>query len=167
MDSGRMVADETVKEITEKRLAEPDTKKGFILDGYPRHKKQIKDLEEIFQKLHQEEKDISVFYIYVSSQESRKRLGKRRVCYSCGSTYHLEINPPKKKNICDACGHKIERRKDDEPKAVSRRLRNFHSENDPLLDHFSARKILFRINGEQDIKKVQKDILADLKKTPS
>jgi adenylate kinase len=164
MDSGRMVPDKIIKEIMEKRLAEPDTNKGFILDGYPRHKKQIKDLEEILQELHEEEKHISVFYIYVSSQESRKRLGKRRVCYACGATYHLDINPPKKNNVCDVCGHKIERRKDDEPKAVSRRLRNFHSENDPLLDHFSTLKILFRINGEQDIAKVQKDILADLKK---
>jgi adenylate kinase len=74
----------------------------------------------------------------------------------------LAINPPKKKGVCDVCGHPVERRKDDEPEAISRRLRNFHQESDPLLDYFSTRNKVFLINGKQDIKKVQKDILKDL-----
>lgn len=161
MDYGRLVSDVITRKVMEKRLKKADIKNGFILDGFPRHKKQIKDLEEILAGI-PGEKDVSVFYIQISSEEVRKRLGKRRVCFNCGRTYHLDITPPKKKGICDACGHKIEPRKDDEPKAISRRLSNFHEENNPLLDYFSSKNILFRINGEQDIKKVQADISRDL-----
>ncbi|MDD5527857.1 MAG: nucleoside monophosphate kinase [Patescibacteria group bacterium] len=163
MDRGTLAPDKMVREIMEKRLKKSDTKNGFILDGFPRHYKQTRDLEEILSEFHESEKNVSVFYIYISPAEARRRLGKRRVCIACGRTYHLDINPPKKKGICDNCGHQIERRKDDEPSAVNRRLRNFHRENDPLLDYFSAQNILFRINGEQGIAKVQQDILKDIK----
>jgi adenylate kinase len=159
MDSGRLVPDKIVREVMEKRLTHPDTKHGFILDGFPRHLKQVRDLEEIIEEFHEAEKNVLVFYIYLSSAESKKRLGKRRVCIFCGRTYHLDINPPKKEGICDDCGHKPERRKDDSPTAIARRLRNFHSENDPLLDYFSKHNMLYRIDGEQKIDKVRADIL--------
>jgi len=162
MDSGRLVPDKLVREVMEKRLSQPDTRHGFILDGFPRHLAQVKDLEEIIGEFHEAEKNVLVFYIYISSAESKRRLGKRRVCYFCGRTYHLEVNSPKQKDLCDNCGYKLERRKDDEPKSVARRLRNFHRENDPLLDYFSQRNMLFRIDGEQPIDQVQKDILKDL-----
>jgi adenylate kinase len=164
MDSGRLVSDKVIREIMEKRLKKADTKNGFILDGFPRLISQVKDLEEILREHHEGEKDVLVFYIYISSKEIRKRLSKRRVCYSCGRTYHLEINPPKKKGVCDSCGHSVERRKDDEPEAISRRLENFHQENDPLLEYFSEHNHLYRINGEQSIDKVRTDIIRDLEK---
>jgi adenylate kinase len=163
MDSGRLVPDKLVREVMEKRLTRPDTKRGFILDGFPRHLKQVRDLEEIINEFHEAEKNVLVFFIYLSNAESKRRLGKRRVCYFCGQTYHLDVNPPKKPGICDNCGHRLQRRKDDGATAIARRLRNFHEENDPLLDYFSSRNMLFRIDGEQDIKKVQRDILQDLK----
>jgi len=163
MDSGLLVPDKVVREVMEKRLKKSDIKNGFILDGFPRHRPQIKDLKEILIKVHEAEKDVLVFYVQISPQEVRSRLGKRRVCFNCGRTYHLALNPPKKKGICDDCGHPVERRKDDEPAAISRRLSNFHKENDPVLDYFSTKNRLFWINGEQDIKKVQEDILEDLR----
>jgi adenylate kinase len=165
MDAGRLVSDKEVREVMEKRLKKPDTKNGFILDGFPRHAKQIKDLEEILQEFHEGERDILVFYIHISSKEIRKRLSHRRVCPDCSQTYHLEINPPKKKGVCDSCAGRLEKRKDDEPKSISRRLKIFHKDNDPMLDYFSLQNNLFRINGEQGIAKVQKDILKDLKNT--
>jgi adenylate kinase len=162
MDSGRLVSDKVIREIMERRLKQADTKNGFILDGFPRLITQIPDLEQILREHHEGEKDVLVVYVYVSAREVRKRLSKRRVCYNCGRTYHLDISKPKKKGICDACGHPIEKRKDDEPEAISRRLRNFHQENDPLLDYFSEHNKLYRIDGEQSINKVEKDILRDL-----
>ena len=164
IDFGQMVPDETVRKIMEKRLQHPDTKHGFILDGFPRRYEQIRDLEEILQEFHNEENNFFVIYIQVSARELRQRLGRRRVCSSCGHTYHLDINPPKVRGICDICGHPVERRKDDEPAFISRRLKIFHKENDPLLDYFSIRNVLFRINGEQGIAKVQAEILKDLKR---
>jgi len=164
MDSGRMVPDKLVREVMEKRLKEHDTSRGFILDGFPRHSRQTRDLAEILAEMGEQVKDVAVFYVYISAAEVRRRLSRRRVCYFCGRTYHLDVNPPKKKNICDFCGHRIERRKDDQPKAIFRRLRNFHRENDPLLDYFSRQNPVFRINGEQAIKKVQADILKDLRR---
>ena len=164
MEQGILVPDKLVRQVMEKRLSRPDTKNGFILDGFPRHYKQVRDLEEILAELHKGEKDMLAFYIYISPLEVRRRLGKRRVCYFCGQTYNLELNPPKKKGICDNCGHHLERRKDDEPSTITRRLRNFHRENDPLFDYFSARNILCRINGEQSIAGVQKDILKVLQR---
>jgi adenylate kinase len=164
MDSGRMIDDKIVRKIMEKRLQKSDTKHGFILDGFPRHAQQIKDLEEILQEFHEEDKDVLVFFIHISAREVRRRLGQRRVCYNCGRTYHLDFTPPKKKDTCDSCGYHLERRKDDEPKFITHRLEIFHKDNDPMLDYFSSHNNLFRINGEQSIKKVQADILRDLKK---
>jgi adenylate kinase len=163
MDSGRMIDDKIVRQIMEKRLQNPDTKNGFILDGFPRHAKQILDLEEILKEFHKEDKDVLVFFIYISAREVRRRLGHRRVCYNCGRTYHLDFTPPKKKGVCDSCGYKLERRKDDEPKFITHRLEIFHKDNDPMLNYFSSHNNLFRINGEQPIEKVQKDILKDLR----
>jgi adenylate kinase len=164
MDAGILVSDEVVKKVMEKRLAKDDTKNGFILDGFPRHLKQIDDLKGIIKEFHADKKDLLVFYIYLYPAETKKRLGRRRVCNICGRTYHLDINPPQVKGICDDCGSKLDHRKDDEPEAVARRLRNFHQENDPLIDYFSQQGVLYRIDGKQSIEKVQKDILKDLKK---
>ncbi len=164
MESGLMLPDKLIRKLMEKRLLLPDTKKGFILDGYPRRYRQIRDLEGLIKEFPGAEKNLLVFYIYISDAELKKRLSRRRVCYFCGRTYHLDINPPAKPGICDNCGHKIERRRDDDPAAITRRLRIFHRDSDPMIDYFSARNNLFRINGLQKISQVQKDILNDLKK---
>ncbi|MFA5248065.1 MAG: nucleoside monophosphate kinase [Patescibacteria group bacterium] len=156
--SGKFVENDIVEELLKKRLAKKDAKSGVIFDGFPRNFAQMSFLEKKLENSGKNKNKILVVYIHISDKEAKKRLSRRRVCF-CGATYHLDYNPPKKKDICDVCGKRLMHRADDKPDVVTRRLKLFHKENDPIMKHFVKEKILVKINGEQTIDKIQKDIL--------
>ena len=154
---GELVPDKLIQKILSKRLQQNDMICGFILDGFPRRFEQIQYLEEIKERFLSADDIFLAFYIDVSDKEVKERVTGRRVC-QCGAAYHLKYNPPKNDSICDICGHRIYRRQDDDPKIVEHRLKNFHQRIKPILKYFQSKKTLIKINGEQDIKGVQKDI---------
>ncbi len=157
LKKGELVPDDIVQNILLRRLEKKDTKKGFILDGFPRRIKQVHYLENI-KKIFLSSSDLLiVFYIKVSDQEAKARVIDRRVC-ECGAAYHLKYNPPKRRGICDVCGKKIYRRSDDDPKVVSKRLRDFHRRIKPIVDYFSRQGVLVEIDGEKKIEEVQEEL---------
>lgn len=160
---GRMVKNEIVWDLLEKRLAKKDAQKGVLFDGFPRNFKQTPYLSRLLENFNEEKYAILAFYIDISDREAKRRITGRRVCL-CGRSYHIEIDPPKKAGICDACGQKLEHRADDRPQVVLRRLKIFHHENEPLLKFFSDHGVLVRIDGEQSIGRVRADIIRNLKK---
>ena len=157
---GRLVPIKIIEVIIDKRLAKKDLKNGYILDGYPRNKKQLELLKKRIEKNSKDK--IIALYIKVSDKEVLNRMGGRRVC-DCGATYHIKFNPPQKKNICDECGDKLYIRNDDKPQVVKKRLLSFYKETNPLLDYFEKVGKLLEINGEQSINKVFRDIVKKLK----
>lgn len=162
LKKGKMVPDEIVEKIIDKRLKEKDVKKGFIVDGYPRNKKQLDNLLKRFKSMAGAKDLIFAVLINASAKEIRRRLGGRRVCI-CGASYHMEFNPPKRKNVCDLCGKKIYRRDDDKPAVISARIKLYERENAPLINYWRRQGKLIEINGERSIKKVQREILIKLK----
>ncbi|MCA9766175.1 MAG: adenylate kinase [Carnobacterium sp.] len=157
MDKGELVPDEVTNGIVKERLAESDTKDGFLLDGYPRTLNQANVLEGILKDLNK--KLDAVIYINVNKNILMERLTGRIICRSCGATYHKVYNPPKVEGTCDRCGkHEFYQREDDKPETVENRINvNLESTN-TLVDFYSKRNVLHTVNGEDDFQDVFKDI---------
>lgn len=156
IDKGALVPDEVTIGIVRERLSQEDCVKGFLLDGFPRTVAQASALEEIMKDLG---KQINyVLNINVDSGLLLKRLTGRRICKDCGSTYHLEFNPPAKEGVCDKCGGELYQRSDDNEETVANRLEVNIKQTKPLLDFYEELGYLKNINGEQHIDKVFADI---------
>ena len=156
LDSGKLVPDELVVAIVEDRLKEDDTKKGFLLDGFPRTVFQAEALDKFLQSI--DSKIDAVVNIEVDKSILVGRAVGRRICKNCGATFHIEFNPPRKSDICDVCGGELYQRSDDNEETVSKRIEVYLNETQPLIDYYKRQDILLTIDGEQDIKKVFQDI---------
>ncbi len=140
VEKGLLVPDEIVIAIVRKRLEEPDTEKGFILDGFPRTIVQARALEE-FAVI-----DAAV-YIYVPMEVAVERLSSRYVCPKCGRVYNLKFNPPKNDLVCDDDGTPLVRRKDDEPEVIRRRYEVYYQTFQPIIDYYMEKGILIKIDN--------------------
>jgi len=156
LDEGALVPDEVTNGIVEERLSKEDCQDGYLLDGFPRTIAQAEALEEITEKLNRQMD--YVIHIDVPKENLLVRLTGRRVCETCGATYHVENNPPKTPGICDRDGEKLIQRKDDTSETVQKRLKVYQEQTQPLLDFYKDKGILISINGDQHIDEVFTDI---------
>lgn len=149
IDRGALVPDEVTVGIVKERLAREDCGKGFILDGFPRNIPQAEYLDGILA----EKGDTldHVVEIHVSDEEIVKRLSGRRVCSSCGASYHTVYNPPPKEGLC-GCGGAIIQREDDREETVLKRLKTYHAQTEPLKDYYGKKGILLIVVGQEDIR---------------
>ncbi len=157
IDRGDLVPDDLTNELVKERLSKDDCQFGFILDGYPRNLSQAEYL-----LTHQ--KITHVLEIWISDEEAIKRISGRRICSNCGTTYHVLYNPPKQENVCDRCGGKLTQRDDDNEKSVKQRLKIYHQETESIINFFQKKNLLYRINGEQRISDVARDVYSVLDK---
>ena len=149
MDQGALVPDHVTIGIVKDRLSESDCKSGFLLDGFPRTVDQAKALDEILTSL--DSKIDYVINIDVDLDILKERLTGRRICRSCGATYHMIFNPPAVAGTGDKCGGELYQRKDDNEETVGNRLDVYVSQTKPLLDYYSLAGNLVNINGQQSI----------------
>lgn len=156
MDNGDLVPDEVTIGIVRERLSKDDCQKGFLLDGFPRTVAQAEALENILSDLNNQID--FVINIDVDKEILMDRLTGRRICKSCGSTYHLVFNPPAKEGVCDRCGGELYQRADDNAETVGNRLEVNLKQTKPLLDFYETKGYLRNINGQQDIRKVFADL---------
>lgn len=148
MDAGQLVPDEVIIGIVAERIEKSDCKNGYILDGVPRTLPQAEALERagvVFD---------AVVSIEVSDDEIVKRLSGRRVCETCGATFHVVDKPPAKDGVCDFCGAPLVIRKDDSPETIKSRLDVFHSETEPLKGFYETRGRLKLVPGVDSIDKI-------------
>ena len=136
MDAGKLVPDQVIIGIIAERLAEPDCRKGYILDGVPRTIAQAEALEEAGNQID------CVLDVEVPDQEILHRMIGRRSCPICGATYHLEAAPPKVEGKCDHCGNTLTQREDDKHETVISRLSTYHAQTEPLKKFYADRDIL-------------------------
>ncbi|UBH11115.1 adenylate kinase [Macrococcus armenti] len=162
MDNGELVPDEVTIGIVRERLLEEDAKKGFLLDGFPRTVEQAVALNEMLAEAGR--KIEAVVNIDVQEEELMNRLTGRRICETCGTTYHLVFNPPKVEGICDIDGGKLYQRADDNPETVRNRLDVNIKQTKPLVDFYTEQGVLFNIDGSKDIKDVTAEVEAVLQK---
>ncbi|NOX36517.1 MAG: adenylate kinase [Calditrichaeota bacterium] len=156
MDQGKLVSDDIMIKIIEKRIQQPDCQNGFILDGFPRTIPQAEALEALIQKLNSGK--LKVIEISVPDDEIIKRISNRRVCRNCGKDYNLLFNPPPPDNKCEVCGGEIIQRSDDAEETVRKRLTEYRNKTAALVEYYEKKNRLYRVNGMQSIDRVFEDI---------
>ena len=160
MDEGNLVPDEVTIGIVEERLQKDDCKDGFLLDGFPRTIAQAEALDTLLSSMNK--RIDHVLHIDVPEENLVERLTGRRICPSCGATYHVLYNPPKEEGKCDNDNSELIQRDDDQPETVKNRLAVNIKQTQPLLDFYQKQGYLKTINGNQDINDVFADIQAIL-----
>lgn len=159
-DRGDLVPDSIMVEMFLQRLAEPDSVKGAILDGFPRTIAQARALDEALAPLHRAIDQ--VIYLKADPNVLVRRLANRYICRAQQHPYNLITNPPKQPGICDIDGSPLYQRSDDTEEAVRRRLEIFFDETIKLLDYYGAKGKVREIDAEQPIPAVTVAILRAL-----
>jgi len=161
VEKGLLVPDHVVLEVLKQNLAKTKSKKGFILDGYPRTIDQAKALEGITGI-------DAIIQLTVPEKIIVERLSTRRICKNCGEVYNVRYLKPKREGICDKCGGPLYQRTDDTPKVIKDRIKVYENQTQPILQHYKQKKTRFvefkTENIDMPPEVAVEAILGDLKK---
>ena len=157
MEEGKLVPDEVVSGIIKARLQQDDCKGGFILDGFPRTIPQAEALDKMGIVIDK------VIDIEVPDEKIVERMSGRRVCESCGASYHLLYKKPEKEGVCGKCGGALVQRKDDHPDTVKERLKVYHEQTEPLKAYYEKQGKLAVVEGQEDVADTSRLTLEALK----
>ena len=161
VDRGLLVPDDVTNGIVRERLRQADCQNGFLLDGYPRTIAQAEALDRMLAEMGRRLEH--VINLKVDRKLLLARLTGRRICKSCGATFHLVFNPPGREGVCDRCGGELFQRSDDTEEKVGTRLDEYTNKTAPLLDYYREKGLLREVDGEQDIERVTAAITAILR----
>lgn len=156
IDNGQLVPDRLTIDLVKDRLSKDDCKNGYLLDGFPRTVSQAEALE-FFLEENNEKLGIALL-IEVPRGYILERMTGRRVCPSCGASYHIKYNPPKNSFKCDVCGTEVIQRADDTESTVNNRLDIYDEQTQPLIDYYKNKNLLSVVDGTQAINNVFKNI---------
>lgn len=145
MDAGQLVPNDIVIGIIRDFLKQDSCKNGFILDGFPRSIPQAEALDAMGVKID------AVVSIEVADEKIVERMSGRRVCPTCGASYHILYKPSEKEGICTKCGADLIIRKDDNPDTVLARLHTYHEQTEPLKGYYANKGILIEIEGQEEV----------------
>lgn len=163
MDRGDLVPDSLIMGIMEQRLQEPDCKKGFLLDGFPRTISQADSLDALLKKINV--KLDLVASIEVPREVILDRLTTRRTCSnsSCQEIYNIKSNPPAPGDKCKKCGSPTIQRADETVEAIGKRLDVYNEKTAPLIGYYEKKGMLLKISEASSdgvVKAIQKGIAA-------
>jgi adenylate kinase len=156
MDKGALVPDDVILGMIAERLRQPDARRGFLLDGFPRTIAQAEGLERLLKDAGQPLE--RVVYFDVSEAELLRRLTGRRICRACQTAFHLVSAPPATAGVCDRCGGELYQREDDSEATVKNRLGVYARQTAPLLDWYRSRGVLTSVPGEGAIADIRRRI---------
>lgn len=162
ISKGLLVPDEVTIGLVKERLANPDCKDGYLLDGFPRTIGQAEALKVIGKELGRPVN----FVIEVDVPENilKDRICGRRVCKVCGAPYHITNMKPKVEGKCDLCGGELIQRKDDNETTLMARLNEYHNQTEPLIAFYKKEGILYKLDGTMDLEKQSEFIDSTLRK---
>ncbi|WP_455352438.1 adenylate kinase [Streptomyces sp. SYSU K217416] len=146
MDAGDLVPDEVTIGMAKDRMAKPDAENGFLLDGFPRNVSQAEALDTM---LKSEGMMLdAVLDLEVPEDEVVKRIAGRRICRNDSShVFHVTYTPPKTEGVCDTCGGELYQRADDSEETVRNRLDVYHTQTEPIIDHYKAQGLVVTISA--------------------
>tara|TARA_A100001037_G_scaffold110441_1_gene100727 strand:+ start:1032 stop:1682 length:651 start_codon:yes stop_codon:yes gene_type:complete len=157
MESGALVPDEIIVKMISNRIEQPDSKNGFILDGFPRTTAQARELDVMLER-----KGMKIDFVIelaVQNDVLTQRISGRYNCTNCGAGYHDEFQKPLKEGICDQCGGgSFSRRSDDKPETVKARLSAYEEQTAPLLPYYRKMNSLSSVNAMAEISEVTLEI---------
>jgi adenylate kinase len=148
MDDGKLVPDPVLIDMFREQLSNPGAFKGFILDGFPRNISQAQSLDAMLAEL-MAELD-TVLNLEIDNNLLQERITGRRSCpnKACGAVYHIKFAPPKKDNVCDLCGTQLIQRSDDNADLVAKRLKTYNEETAPLIEYYTKKGLLKKVDAE-------------------
>jgi len=160
VDRGDLVPDDVMIEIVKERIGQPDARRGFVLDGFPRTLGQARALDEVLTSAGRRI-DV-VVYFDIPDDVIVRRLTGRRVCRAAAHIYHIEFSPPRAAGRCDVDGSELFQRDDDQEETVRRRLVVYHQQTEPLVE-FYRRRGVFEVLRDGDIEAVYRQLLEIIK----
>ena len=162
ISEGKLVPDDVTIKIVQDRLEQPDVQDGIILDGFPRTVKQAEELDRMLEA--KGKKVDMVINLTTPEKEIIERTVNRRICTNseCKAIYNLVLNPPKEEGICDRCGSKLMRRKDDTEETIKRRIETYLDETEPLVEYYKQRGNLRVEIVSTSIKRLGQDVADDI-----
>lgn len=161
MDAGELVSDEIVLGMIEERIAQPDARDGFILDGYPRNRSQAEDLERVLERL-----GIAIdaaVLMDVDFDVLMKRLTGRRTCSKTGQLLNIHFSPQEELDACIAAGGELLKREDDNEDTIRNRLDVYRSQTEPLIAYYEERGLLRRVAAEGPMEEVTARLMAAIR----
>ncbi|MGE0746588.1 MAG: adenylate kinase [Rhodospirillales bacterium] len=163
MEAGQLVPDDVMIQLIADRIAEPDCRNGFVLDGFPRTVAQAEALDSMLKA-----KGLRldrVIEMKVDDAALVRRIAGRFSCAKCGAVYHDDFRRPRAAGVCDVCGStEFARRKDDNAETVKARLAAYHAQTAPLLPYYRDRGVLATVDGMAEIDEVSRQVEALLGK---
>ena len=151
MAAGELVGDDLAESVVRDRLAQHDWNYGFVVDGFPRSRRQTEFFLESY--------DIDgVIHLDLPDEEVRRRVLARRLCNGCGMDYNLIADRPTQEGRCDVCGGELVSREDDTEQALAERLREYHERTDPILELFGRKEYVVTIDARPGIEEVQRTL---------
>jgi len=154
MDQGKLVPDEITISMLKNRISQDDTKKGFMLDGFPRTIAQAEALDNLI--------DIDAVLSFEAERQTiLNRVSGRRICRNCGAIYHTRNKPPKQEGNCDACGGEVYQRSDEKPEIFGKRLQAYDEQTSPLIGYYKKKGILYSIDANADMNSPDFHVIED------
>lgn len=151
MASGELVGDDLAEGVVRDRLAQHDWNYGFVVDGFPRSRRQTEFFLESY--------DIDgVIHLDLPDEEVRRRVLARRLCNRCGMDYNLIEDRPTQEGRCDVCGGELVAREDDTEEALAERLRDYHERTEPILELFGRKEYVVTVDARPGIDEVQRTL---------
>ena len=147
MEAGKLVPDDVINAMVEKRLQEADCQKGYLLDGFPRTLVQAQAFEKIAEKIGKPVE--SVLALEVDFEVLKERITGRRVCPKCGAIYHIHNFPSKVEGVCDTCGSELKQRSDDTVEKLTQRMEEYESSTKPVIDFFEEKGVVTHLNAAE------------------
>lgn len=147
MESGRLVPDDVINAMVEKRLQEDDCQKGYLLDGFPRTLVQAQAFEKISEKIGKPVE--CVLALEVDFDVLKERITGRRVCPKCGAIYHIHNFPSEVEGVCDVCGSELKQRSDDTVEKLTQRMEEYENSTKPVIDFFEDKNVVKHLNAAE------------------
>jgi adenylate kinase len=160
---GELVTDDLVNQMVDARLAEPDTARGFILDGFPRTLPQASWLDARLTR-QSDSLPVVAVSIQVDYTQLLRRITGRRNCPVCQTIYNIYLQPPKIEGICDIEGAALVQRSDDTEKCFTGRMHTYESLTAPVVEHYRALSRFAEVNGDQPVADVAASIVSSVER---
>lgn len=159
MDSGALVPDQLIVEMMAGAIKKA-SKKGFVLDGFPRTVNQAQELDRTLEAIGAGID--AVLNLLADDKLIVKRITGRRSCTNCGAVYHIENMKPAKEGVCDKCGAALIQRPDDKEEVVANRLKTYYLQTAPVIDYYKANSSVLDFDSNRDPDEVAAEMFEKL-----
>jgi adenylate kinase len=149
MNQGKLVNDDIVEGLVRERIAAPDTRTGYLLDGFPRNLAQVHSLEA----MDGDRPEVAI-EVDVDSPVLIERMQNRLTCRSCGAIVNLSLKKPRIEGRCDICNGELYQRTDDRPEVIAERFRVYKEETEKIRAHYKAKSVYRRVDGSGSVEQV-------------